>query len=683
MRALRWTVAASLLALSGCSLVLKPDYDAIAPDLDAGRPPDASDGGDAGIDAEVDGGMRCTPLHLREMVCDDHDDEDCDGQIDCFDFDCRGASVCCRPRAVRETSCLESLTDWNRFPTDASDLTLSGSCGGTRITSFGPPGSTRALISAECQPINFGMRFELDFFIHLICGGGACDYAALSLTPVPTLLEGAPLPSELRAIVLADGSARVERSGTTLAELPVGTFEVSDRDPVHLTMDLEPGPYAGGDVLFATVQLTQDTAPRTGGTILDHVAVMPLADLRCLGGDAGLYAAIEGAGDGVGVIGPFTYTQYECSNPSQFEPQPDVDTSRVLACAAGGVGAPALVNYCRDACDNPDSQQIQWDLWVDSSDTDRGQEQYRFVDFGICGYAQQNPALPNGTNGDWLARPAESGSFLWSVPPSVREPTILPLTDQSSTHQVERLWYAFAERSGSAEVYALRGGELSTRPTDAPGTIHDLLAPADTGAPMSGAGCASLRDPLLVADWVRADDAFAVEGAWLFFTCVHEGEAPSSIGVVHIGDDLSADLETLRTDALTSSVGAYASRGVSAPEGFSEARGTRAELTVRLWFSARDGSGRMRMGYAQGRGDLNVEPPELPPLEPYPANPILDGANEVLGGDCSRDCAFEGVSVTPSMNDVGKYQFLVARSRDTATSTVHELVPLLQPAPSD
>ncbi len=675
MRALRCLAVLSLGALAGCSLVLKPDYDAIAPDLDGGpRPFDAGDAGDAG-DGGVDGGSQCEIRHPREMDCRDMVDDDCDGQIDCFDFDCTGALECCRDGAAAQRSCLSSLSYWHRFPTGTSDIALEGSCDAASITAFGSPGSTRALISADCQPINFGMRCDLDFVVQRHCGVPPCDYAALSLTPVATLLEGARLSSELRAVVFADGSARVERSGTVLAEVDPGTFVVDTAEPVHLRMDLEPGVHDDGDVLYATVQLTQNPGPR-GGTILARAPVMPLDDLRCVGGDAGLYAAIEGSGRDVGVAGPFEHTQYQCSNPSQFEAQPDADFSTPLSCAAGGIGAPALVNYCYDNCDTTSSQQIQWDLWVDASDIDRGQENYRFIDFGVCGYAHQDPALPNGANGDWLLRPASSGSFMWGDSPSSREPTLLAISDQASPRSVQNLMFAYAERS-TGETYSIRGGTVQARPTIAPARsqIQTLLSTDDTSGQ-----CTSLRDPLLVADWSeRSDGVFAVTGAWLFFTCVHAEEPLFSIGVAHIDTDLVVDKNSVRTDVLTPAVGPYASRGVSAPEGFSEARGT--QTTVRLWFSAHDDSGRVRMAYAQGRG--RIDAPDLPALEPYPANPILDGASAILGGGCSRDCTFQGVSVTRSMNDVGMHPFVVARSRDTATETVYELVPLLQPAPND
>ena len=70
-------------------------------------------------------------------------------------------------------------------------------------------------------------------------------------------------------------------------------------------------------------------------------------------------------------------------------------------------------------------------------------------------------------------------------------------------------------------------------------------------------------------------------------------------------------------------------------------------------------------------------------MEPYSANPILAGDSAILGGDCSGGCTLTGASVTPSTELIDYYQFVIARSRITAAGPVHDLVPLLQPAPDD
>lgn len=656
------------LALWGCSIILSPDRDAIAPDLDAaveGAPDVGPDGAPPG--------PSCRPTQAIETVCEGGKDEDCDGQIDCSDTDCRGAVECCRGRGDVESVCLQSLTHWRRLPLGTNEIAFERSCPGTRITSFGIDGIPRALMSTECQPIGFGMRFEVLFVLRTPCGLPPCDYAALSLTPVATLVQGEPLLSELRGVVYADGSAAIERAGTVLARTDPNTFTVSM--PIRLRLTLEPGPdETGRDVLFASASFQQGGV---NAALLARTPIVPLADLRCLGGTGrapGLYAALEGAGEGVLVEGPLARTELQCSNPSQFRPQELVDTSAVEVCAPGGVGAPALVNYCREACE--ETPQVQWDLWADASEVERSDESFRFIDFGVCGWASEQPQLPS-TEAEWIARPRASAPFLWTIPPSAREPTLLPIEQHGADPRVERVVFAFAQRVGpaTAERYAIYGGAMFPNPGDGPGARTLLLDPEQ--AP----GCVSVRDPLLAADWVPDGDGFSVGGAWLLFTCERADGAPRTIGIARLTLGSAPALDRsfpVRADVLTAGIGRYAERGVFAPEGFVEPSG--ADRIARIWFLARDGRGRVRLAYAQGRG-----PDEggFPALVPYAANPILDGDSDVLGDDCSAGCTLTGLSVTPSFIELGNYQFLIARSRLTPTGRAHDLVPLLQPAPDD
>ena len=663
-------ILALALVVSGCSLLLKTDRDAIAPDLDGSTidgGPDADAGEDAGVDAGVDGGCRLE--QVLETDCEDGKDNDCDGAFDCFDLDCRGDAICCRG-GDSSAECLSS-TAFQRLPIGASSVRfMAGDCSATdTLIEFGPPGFTRALVSQECKPINFGMEVSATFELDESCAAGTCDYAALALTPLRALADGDPLVSELRVVVSADGSVSIDRAGTSIGTSLETPLRAGDEAEVRI--DLEPAPdERGRDVLFATV----DVVGR--GRLLERTAVMPLDTLRCIaptGNGVGLYVAIEGAGSDVHVVGPLATTERACSNPSQFRPQADaLDTP--AACAPGGAGAPALVSYCRAQCTTA-SPQLQTDLWVDASEDQRADETIRFVDYGVCGYVAQQPGLPSGTVGDdWALRGSTSG-FLWSIAPewrSGREPTLLPISTDGVTTRVQQLWYAYAERvEEGLEQYAIHGGRVDTTPSVRPVRADTpLLAPAQVG-------CASLRDPLWIAHYAAAAGPPEVDGAWLLFTCEQSGGAPRSIRAVRFDRDLER-LPGSPVTVLSSAIGTYAERGVYAAEGFAE-RGD-GEHTVRLWFTVRDGRGRVRLAYAQGRSD---DLDALPVMEPYSANPILAGDSAILGGDCSGGCTLTGASVTPSTELVDYYQFVIARSRITATGPVHDLVPLLQPAPDD
>ncbi len=669
MRAL--VLLTSILA-SGCTLLLQPDYDAIAPDMDGGLDggPDASDAGDGGVEDAGDGGFQCVPSGPEQCGDSAQDDEDCDGLSNCFDFDCRGTASCCR-RGTASSRCLSSGADFVALPVGTTDILFSDfDCTPTSLVdSFGPAGRTRALVTPRCEPITFGMELSVEFEIEAACAG-TCDYAALSFAPVRTLVDGEPFPSELRVVVRADGWVGVDRAGTPLGSLT----GLLPGDNIAVQVTLEPGPDPSGqDVLFAEIDVVA-TGGR-GGRLLERTAVAPLDQLQCIdpgGGDpsVGLYVAIEGSGSDVDVIGGLERTANQCSNPSPFRPDASgVSTDDVEACAAGGIGAPALVNYCRSGCSG--GAQVQWDLWVDASDTPRTEESFRFVDFGVCGYGALMSPLPTDP---WTPRGA--GGFLRGDMPSAREPTLLPVRGASET---PILYYAYAVREeAGTERYAIQGGSVITAPLTS--------MPGDFSAPLLTIGqapdCTSLRDPLLVAHWAPATGGgHRVDGAWLLFTCAHGGGDPDSLGVARFaesGGALTLVSDTVRTDVLVAIRDTYAERGVFAPEGFTQADED-GELTVRLWYLARDERGQVQLAHAQGRSrDLDAWPEVI---APYPANPILAPDDLVLGS-CSA-CAITGATVTPSIIEGGDWQFLISRSRLTATGTVHELVPLLQYAPND
>ncbi len=660
-RALLFTCAS---ALCGCSLILKPPP--IEPPIDAGV--DAADGMIDAPDANP-----CVPTQQQETNCTNGMDDDCGGGTDCEDFDCRGVPECCRTGNATSL-CLRD--DFVRVPVETmSEIVFSSATCTAGVEEFGTAGRTRALISNECQPINFGMRFEADFRITATCGA-LCDYAGFALTPLQTLTDGSPLPSDLRVLVRSDGSARVERAGRVLSSFPASTFVVDLAVAIHMTMTLEPGPDPSGqDVLFATVALTQGTT--RGDTILPRQAVMPLSDLRCEGtSEIGLFAALEGAGTDVEIVGPLVAREHECSNPSQFRlPVDPIDLGTVTSCAAGGIGKPALVNYCYAGCDS--AAEVQWDLWVDASETQRADEIFRTIDYGVCAYANnQSLEFPSGSgSGAWLARAATPP---WLVqPPGAREPTLLPIEDQSAaTTRVPELWLAFAEPTEEPDVYRIVGGRIGRDRSENAFTRRVLLDPT-----LQATGCRSVRDPLLVAHHIaNADDTFAVDGAWLLFTCERENADPRTIGVVRLASDFAQVDGSLQTSLFVptlDTIATYAERGAYAPEGFMEARGMLR--TLRLWFFARDGQGNVRLAYAEGRAQLGED--VFPAVEVYPANPILEASSAILGGPCGTGCALTGASVTPSFNSLTDFFFLFSRARPTPTGVVHELVPLLQPRP--
>lgn len=681
-------VLVALLATSaGCSVIGKPDRDAIVPDWDAGMDSgmDAGDadrdGGDDAGDSDVDA---CVPSQAED--CTNERDDDCDGQTDCFDFDCRGfgggaAATCCRGAELRET-CLDSTsTDgFIRLPADEDIQFDSVSpCRTRAITSFDvATDRVRALVSRECQPINFGMHYTTQFILQSMapaCAPPGCPHrAALSFGLVQQLVDGEDYASEFRFVVEQDGSARAERAGTSIGtEVDAGTLLSGAAVPITLDVELEPGPdESGHDVLFVTAILSQG---EVRATLLNRAPIMPLSDLTCffrVGTSAtGLFAVIEGAGTEVRVRGPMTLTRRACANPSQFLPQPTAVTlDGVAGCGAEGAAAPALVDYCYSDCDTG-SPSIQWDLWLDGSERPREDDELDFIELGVCGYTSLTDTFPTGVVPEepWDSRSDTTPPYQFDPGHAAREPTILPVP---SSGRVETLWYAYARRpEARSDGYEIHGGTLDRGTSMVPDDGDLLLAPF--------ADCEALRDPLLLADW--SADGASVVGAWLLFTC-DRFLVPDSIGSARVERDsgtgqLAVVPGTEVTDYLTSAVGDYAARGVFAPEGFTEASGE--DITLRLWFMSRAGP-EPEVSFAQGRGPRGG----LPSVDAYPANPVLSSDSPLFLQDCTTECRVTGLSVTPIVDDEDHYQFLVSRSRTlVGGGFAYELVPLLQPRPRD
>jgi hypothetical protein len=684
MRRLVPLVLTASLAM-GCSLVWGPDRGRIrdsgpedAGVVDAGDAGDAGDGGDAGDDGDGGG---CVPEQEQETDCADMEDDDCDGFVDCFDFDCRGVARCCQSSTPDPTCFADaSGAGFVSAPSGAGGPTVVGTCpaSGTSasITRFSSVGQLGALITRECQPVTYGMRYDLEFAIATGCSGAPCDWAGVAFGPVQGLMGGS-FASELAVKVFADGSATIDRAGTNLGGVPAGTFRTIVGTPISVRLELEPGPTdSGRDAVFVTVEITQDSE---GGTILERTPAIPFENASCVTamGQAGLYVAVLGSGSGVVAEGPLERVERQCSTPSQFMPlAPSPDLSAVEACAMGGAGAPAIASYCHSGC-GAAGASAQWELWVDASARPREDDEADYIDFGVCGSTSGDAAFPSGSGaGTWQARPAVgTTNYLWAIDgagQSSREPTILPISDDAASMRVQELFYAYARRAGDmTDELAIWGGVISRRPDAGPSTNRELLAITDT------TNCIALRDPLLVADYVDATggSGHRVGGAWLLFSCIR-GLGRQSIGVARFDDALALVAGTVDESFFqVPMTDTYAFRGVSGPEGFTEVLGD--QLTLRLWFTGRDGGGVLSVGFAQGRGPLGEG---LPVPAPYPANPVLSASSPVLGGDCTAGCRLTGLGVTPSFNDLGDYQFVVSRSVGGATTT-HELVPLLQPRP--
>ncbi len=645
----RLSILALALASAGCSIVLAPDRDAIVPFTFDGGPDDAGfDGGDVGPDAGDagfdggDGGFDAGPCEARpgyqevEVTCNDGEDNDCDGLSDCDDPQCGTNGYCCDAAAGGGWGALETNYGvWPRFGTARITASRLG---------FGT--GTGQLIHPTCAPLAYGMRVGVSFARTGL--GNPGDYAALVLAPVDMPRGDGTLLTDLAIRVGHDGMVTLERAGSPIGE-PMGPIPAAGTVPALIS--LTPGvDDLGRAVLLVTAEV---------GThmLADQVPVMPLSDLirggGCANGD-GLFLGFDGHGAAVEVaLTPGVAAMVgDCDNPTQFlaDPAGPLATDGLTpgTWRAGGAGEPALATT--------GSPTTQLDLLVDASEDERGDEIFRFIDYTIGG------AIYTRATG-WTARTSGPSGGPSLLPPSAREPSY------AEGH------VAFARRMGAGgDVYEIAIAALGPAADEAVGTVRSVLGP--------GGECVSVRDPALIS----LDGDLDGTGFLLFYTCERAG-APSRLGVARIvrmgGVFMVMDDDPSLLDA---SVGGYARQGVSSPEAVaSPAR--EGSHGLRLWFLARDASGRVRVAFAYG----DVAPGALPSVTAYPGNPILEPDDQALAGDCMLGCAIDSLAVTATRGTSSlwsppippSYVFLIERSRFRADGVDHQLIPLRQPRPSD
>lgn len=665
------------LLLGGCTLVWGPKENDIVPAPDGGVDGGDSDGGDARRDAGPDAGDSgplCVPERESEyaadslMGCRGGLDEDCDGLVDCFDPDCSQSLDCCAAGAAWNTANNFTGSGWTELPRGSADVSASP----TEITDFGP--RPRALLhERECAPLAFGLDLAVHFRIISGCAG-CTDFASLALSPTTDMVDGARLTADLALVVEADGSAHLERAGERVAGtersgLPLGSL-------VRAELRLRPGTYEGGAVLLATARLSYDGETVELGE--PNQPFLLLEDLRgypfCPGGGhsiAGQMVAIEGRGDHVQVQAldsgspPVTVggTQRTCANPSYFEPLDLRNHEASFADCPGQWGEPSILNYCLNCGATRDYPW--WDLWIDTTRSSREDPLGSYPDFEICG--SRTDLLTGATSWEPRTGGSEPPLLPMGSGDSAREPFVWAPPDAGASSTLQVVW---AQRAGPGNpAHDVWMGELDLDDAlDNFGSVRQLLAADDIPE------CESLRDPALMP---RGEDMPA-DGLWLLFTCEGVGTASNSIGAAALsweGREYALERDSVRTDLVTHTIGAYASRGAFSPEPIAEFDA--GKLRVQLWFLVRSGGADVALAFASGEGPAG----ELPELSPYPANPILRPDDDVFGGDCPSGCRFNGLGVTRAINS-RDYQMVIGRTVVGSPADTHELVPLRQRRPN-
>ncbi|RLB47261.1 MAG: hypothetical protein DRJ42_25800 [Deltaproteobacteria bacterium] len=666
-------IASAMFALSGCTLVNSVDYnklDASDAGLDAmdSGDLDAGDGGDAGDAGDADAGdtaPRCSDIPEN---CDDNTDNNCNGFIDCHDFECSQLEKCCSRGTDSVLDYTNTIT-WDYIP---SAQGVGPDLMSNQIIKFAGSGDPTGLLTS-CLPLEAGYEIRTTFTLERL----TCDattypcFARLALTPTPDSSPGSRILEDLGVEMTGDGHVIVTLASSTL---PTDTIQIGLDGSVGVVLTLTAGTYPGGEpALVATVRAT----PSGGTGTVTILAGEPIAPLdRLLGGEAGsdcvetrgLRLAVEGAGSQIRVA-PILTTTLQCLNLGRFE-MPTEDDDPVshgpvdgrfsdlhwTSWGSGGVGAPSLVR-------RTETGGTYWHVFGDATDLDRGQEGAVPLAFRV-GHSKVGATEWNAN--EWITTAGDVSRFgtdcdpeCWSDDYSIREPSVVDPGVGASFAM------AAAVRNGAMapDIYGLHTGPISR-------SQHSRRDPRITIMPELP--CVSLRHPALVP---REQDAST--GYWLFFAC----ETATEVFDIRVAM-LNTDLEVVGDfpgEAIISPVAAtFRASSVYAPEVLVDYDGSGLH-TFRMWFLARDGDQKVSVGMAQGQltvGQIGTMPSDgVPPtFHLYGANPILEDGPTFFD-ECS-DCVTTGLSVLRVDNTT--LRFLFARSDDEGNPWDRRFVPAEQ-----
>ena len=667
------TVGAVLLCASGCTIFNAPDPGLIGRDggsadggMDAGDARvDGSDGTDAG-----DSGTACVP---RQEICGNTEDDDCDGLVDCADFDCAGLSACCTEDVgdvlfTEDWSAADLSLRWSAEPAGAAFPTKSMASGQWRLTSFD---EGEAIILNDCTPLSLGLNLSVTF-VPRATGSCSVDcYAALYLTQSEYLVTGAELLDDLVVRMESGGALVVEHAG---AELGRSEMDFEAETPVNVELGVQPGiDEEGVPQLFATVYATQGGSTQT---LVEEKAFIPQEDListlPSCDEAPGLFIALAGNGDRVHV-GTLEPSRQRCVNPSQFT-RPSAESAILTSGHLGltdwagpGIGAPTLTST--DA-----GGDVRWDVMVDATNVDRELEKISHVGMSL-GHAR---SLDWDDPTDWAsfvggpragANPPACTDGSCDANVSVREPSLLarPYGGVMATSFV--VAYArentAAIAAGDRDLFDIHAQFISPNVT--------VAFDASDGAAVLASDvpeCDSLRDPELIPAGSSPTD-----GYWVLFTC--ESSGPDTIRAIRLSDPL---LEPMGDSVLVLGPGhvePYGAGGVSGPAVVAEYEDGGPGAVFRMWFLARDrGGANVTLAMAQAQTDDITEEMGLPGFEPYSANPILHA--QALEGCSAGECDLTGVAVTRRADATTTLRFLVARHVNDAGGSQYELIPLEQ-----
>ncbi len=664
------------ITLAGCSIINKPNRDAIAGDasMDAPVDGDAGTDADADADADTDAGDACAS---QNEVCDDFIDNDCNGFVDCADPYCASRMLCCQgglPDAPPWTGD-ELGTYWNGLPAGSETLTPNYDDTLNRLTGFD---DVQGIITKQCVPLATGYRLQTNFRMESTeCTGAPECYVSLVFTPAPTVRAGLRLPDDLAVTAHSDGRLTVTNGGRVLGEEMLAMV-----GRTTFIVDITVGSDGDTPSLLATVRL-QSQEP-----FVDAEPIAPLDSLLTDGecvNVGGLNLAIEGSGQQFSVA-PLSRGPVECINASSFL-EPDATSRDVLAAepgnlhwgswATGGIGSPGIAY-----------RPPKWYVVGDATDHDRALDGASAEVGFALGFAN---ATESGWNSDWtdastttpktgscfpscLGMPPVGCSDACDLDNSVRDPSFEQLSVELGGGALATVAYSTREAVDSYSIVVEDRFTINTG-----GDVlrtGSILTPDDAELDDD---CLSLRDPMLV----RRDRNDTMAGYWLFFSC-YDGIDTADIHAIQLDKDFFVVADTHQT-VVRRTTEDWAASSVWSPEVIVEhepeiladmSMGQGRDL-YRLWFMARNRDNDVvSIGLVQAQLDPDQPEGTLPEFVPFGANPILSEGDAALRCD-SSECRLRGFSVvreglTPTL------RFLIAREDEGNPVATWHYVPFEQ-----
>ncbi len=631
------------LLASGCTVFYEPTY----------TPPDG--GTDGQLEAGPDGGMDAGPDAVRtEINCEDGNDNDNDGLVDCNDYDCSHIAACCG----EQNEDIEVNEPWDivsRFANwDVKGATPVIERAG-EMSFVGGRTAMRYVRDDDCVTADLGLFGYVQFKPRLSAGEGCeDDFASAGFTVASQPGSGPSYATEIRVTVNACGEYDVLRGNTSLL---AGTYKPADPNQT-INFAITPSTEGSEEVMRVTVTasgLAEQTVLVEGIAFIDRDKM--LEPQGCADKGRGLRLVLEGqAASNPMKVGQVHFTAAQCANPGQFaaeelggSAQFDVsDVNPTGTWAAGGLGSPTLEEESGD-----------WQVLYDATPDPRQIAEFHPIDFAIGRSAATT--IPS-----W--DPSAGGA-------PISEPLDPPESCQA-VNCMNEIKYRDPFVFGGVIAYTRdtpEGPQIGIEP------YRHTRSSLQLGPPILTADDTrwTAEQPPVCPDGV-SQPTFAklpfnqqTEQYWLFFTC-HSGDE-RSIAYQRVSDEgdnfvLSGTGGKIELVGKGGHAGTYALGGIESPEVIVE-YGTAPNVVYRLWFIARDRGQRRSIGLAQWQPN-GSEPPNF---IPFPGNPVLQASDpEAM---CGSGCKLESLAVA---RDQDKIRFLLAQSVNVFGEVSYQIVSLIQ-----